>query len=202
MGKSKIALFGGSFNPPHISHQMICFYLLEYKQFDLVYLIPTYDHPFGKDLISFEDRWKMCVFLCESFNGKVRVSSVESCLANECGGKNYTIDTIRHFVSNYPNDKFTLVIGSDILKDLDKWKEFNKIENLADVIVFMREDKDQVKANSTGILSPIWLRSIENLRIPKISSTEVRARIAAGKSIENFVPPKIREYIQKNSLYI
>ena len=54
MAKPKIALFGGSFNPPHISHQMLLFYLVNYKEFELIYLIPAFKHPFGKNSVSFE----------------------------------------------------------------------------------------------------------------------------------------------------
>jgi nicotinate-nucleotide adenylyltransferase len=202
MARPKIALFGGSFNPPHISHQMIVFYLLNYKQFDEVHLIPAFKHPFGKELAEFEHRFVMCELLCKPFNGKAIVNGIERHLVEEGITEGHTIDTVREYVKRRPEYKITLVIGFDILKDIDKWKKFNEIKNLADVLVLIREGEDQVKPNSPGVLSPVWLHSIETFRKPEVSSTEIRKLIAAGKSIENLVPATVREYIQKNSLYI
>jgi len=194
----RIALFGGSFNPPHISHQMICFYLLEYKGFDYVYLIPTYKHPFGKQLISFEHRVKMCCRLALPFVGKVIIDSVEAYLSesrSEQTKQCYTIDVVREFTTRHPEVDFTLIIGSDVLEELDKWKEFNEIRKLVEVLVLARGD--YVNPNTS-----IWLYDIAYFRKPEYSSTEIRELVAKSKSIEHCVPPRVRQYIRKNKLYI
>ena len=71
------AILGGSFNPPHISHQMACLYLLEALAADGVLLVPACHHPFGKSLVSFEHREAMCEILARPFGGRVELSDVE-----------------------------------------------------------------------------------------------------------------------------
>jgi nicotinate-nucleotide adenylyltransferase len=191
----KVALFGGSFNPPHIAHQLICLYLIEYKDFDRIILIPCHSHPFNKDLADFDHRLEMCKLLVESLGNKATISTVERFLAQQTNNKNYTIDTIKDFVNRFPDYEFTLVIGSDIVNDLDKWKDFHEIRKLVDIMVHSRSG--HVAPNNN-----IWRFDITEFDGPEISSTEIRRRINAGESIDNVVPTSIRKYIKKNRLYI
>lgn len=177
----KVALFGGSFNPPHIGHQLVCLYLLEYKGFDKVYLIPTYKHPFGKDLTDFEHRWTMCTLLTTPFGRRVLTIDVESIERHK--EKSYTIDTVKYYTKHYPDDDFTLIIGSDILNELDKWKDIDEIKKLVAIEAYPRVN-----------------HPINNLLV---SSTKIRELIGKGVSIAKLelVPESIREYIEKTGLY-
>jgi nicotinate-nucleotide adenylyltransferase len=191
----KIALFGGSFNPPHIAHQLICLYLIEYKKFDKVWVIPCYRHAFeDKHPIEFNHRHEMCQLMTAPLGSKVTVSGVEQLLYG-VHGKNYTIDTIRDFKSRWPNDDFTLIIGADIIEDLNRWKEFHEIRKLVDILVHSRNG--YIEANST-----IWRFDVANFVGPEVSSTDIRQRINRGESIEGLVSTSIQEYIKKNRLYI
>ena len=177
----KTALFGGSFNPPHIAHQLICFHLLEYKQFNRIYLIPVYKHPFRKDLVSFEHRWEMCVLLAKPFGERVITTGAERYLVKYCNGKGHTIDTVRDFKTRYPEDSFTLIIGSDVSDELNKWKDVDEINKLVTITTYPR-----MTHLATG---------------QKVSSTEIRRRIGQKESIAELVPDSIRKYIKKNRLY-
>jgi nicotinate-nucleotide adenylyltransferase len=191
--RKKIALFGGSFNPPHIAHQMIIFYLRYYKQFNTVHLIPTYKHPFDKSLEPFNSRFHMCEMLRVPFRYDVVVDPIEKELVESGKSKGHTIDTIKELTKTYHYIDFTLVIGADILHEIDKWKDFDGIKKLVKVMALTRKGYRRKKIK--GI-------SFEVFDKPEISSSEIRARIAAGKSVEGLVYPPILEYIRKYSLYI
>ena len=188
-----IALFGGSFDPPHIAHQMICFYLIEYRGFDRVFLIPTYKHAFGKKLTAFEHRLEMCFLLADPFNDKVTVTGIEEELV-EKGGDGSTIDTIKDFKLHFPEDTGTLVIGSDILRELHKWKDFEGIQKLVDVMCFTRDGYPFTESSMVTIE--------EYFNKPEVSSTRIRALLGKGESVSRFVYPPVLEYIRKHKLYI
>lgn len=177
----KVALFGGSFDPPHIGHQIICLHLLEYERFDTVYLIPAYNHPFDKKLAAFEDRYNMCLSLAYPFNNII-VDIIESQLAlKNFNNKTYTTDTVKRYIKELPHDKFTLIVGSDVLEEMDKWKDKDELNRLVSIKTYPR------------IAHPISGQSI--------SSTLIRENIKAGKSIKGYVPLSVLDYIEKNGLY-
>ena len=177
----KVALFGGSFNPPHIAHQLVCLYLLEYKGFDKVYLIPTYKHPFDKDLIDFEHRYRMCNLLAKPFGERSIATGIEKYLGERFGGKSYTIDTVKYCKKEWPDDDFTLVVGSDILDELDKWKDIDELRKLIAIVAHPR------------MQHPITGQGV--------SSSRIRKLIEWGEPIVELVPSSIIEYIEKNRLY-
>ncbi|MFH1131294.1 MAG: nicotinate-nicotinamide nucleotide adenylyltransferase, partial [Pseudomonadota bacterium] len=92
----RIALLGGSFNPPHVAHQMVCAWVLKANKVDQVWLVPCFQHAFGKPLIEFVHRMEMCRRIADSFaSGQVEVSDVEK----EIGGKSRTLITLEHLSS-------------------------------------------------------------------------------------------------------
>src|SRR5256885_2125385 len=130
----EIALLGGSFNPPHVGHMMAAVWMRSCEPIDQVWLMPAFRHPFGKALVDYEHRVKMCELLASESSGWLHVSQIE----REVGGEGRTIDTLEHLREKFPGDRFTLVIGSDILPDLPKWKDFDRIAAMARVLVLHR----------------------------------------------------------------
>lgn len=176
MESKRIALFGGSFNPPHVGHVEICQYLLDRGDCDEIWIIPCFQHPFGKSLAPFEDRLTMCRFTFQEFMSKVRVLDVEKRL----GGMSHTVKTIQHLKIKYPNTKFMLIMGSDISEERSEWKDFDKIKEMVEVIEVPR-----------GPDSPIT----------DISSTEIRRRIQDGEKYVDLVPLPVAVYIITHGLY-
>lgn len=174
--QKRVAIFGGSFNPPHIGHVAICEWLFAKELADEVWVVPCLVHPFGKKLASFEDRFSMCLFAFKDFGPRVMVSKVEKFL----GGVSHTIRTIHHLLNGNPDCRFSLVTGGDVKTQTSEWVDFDKIKALLPIIAIPRGPK-----------SPI----------PDISSTEVRRRLAAGESILNLVPKEIAVYIVTHRLY-
>ncbi len=154
MSKS-VALFGGSFNPPHRGHYEIVRRLTRRKGIDEVWILPVYKHPFRKKMALFTERLNLCRNFFKPLGPKVKVKDLEKRLS----GKSYTIRLIRHLKKKYPTCRFSLVMGADAYRERKAWKDFGEIEKSVRLIVFPR-----------GRRSPI----------PNVSSTEIRRQRGRG----------------------
>src|SRR5262245_13785522 len=130
----QIALFGGSFNPPHVAHQLACAYVLASARVDELWMVPTFKHPFDKQLAPFADRVAMCERAAAIFGGKVKVSRIEG----ELGGDSYTLRTVKALAAQHPGDRFFLVIGSDLVAEREKWHGWPELKALVEFIVVGR----------------------------------------------------------------
>ncbi len=117
-----VAVFGGSFNPPHVAHVLACALVLAMEDVDRVLVVPAFRHPFGKPLAEYEERVTMCRL---AFAGMpaVEVSRVEQ----ELGGESRTLRTVEHLASAHPDWKLRLVVGADILNEAPRWFGFDAI---------------------------------------------------------------------------
>jgi nicotinate-nucleotide adenylyltransferase len=180
----KVAVFGGSFNPPHVGHVLACALVLAVEDVERLLVVPAFQHPFAKPLAPFEDRVAMCE-LGMGWMPRVEVSRVEESL----GGESRTLRTLHHLAEAHPDWSLRLVIGADILGDASRWYGFDAIEKLAPPIVLGR-----AASNSAGA-GPALL--------PDVSSTQVRAAIARGAWDEaaRVVPRAVLGYVRDKSLY-
>jgi nicotinate-nucleotide adenylyltransferase len=180
---SRIALLGGSFNPPHICHQIIALWVLSTDRADQVWLIPCLRHPFGKQLVEFSHRLEMCRLAAESFpTESVHVSAVE----RDLDGDNRTLHTIEHLLREHPDHSFSLVIGSDILAERASWHRFDRIEELVEILVVGR----------AGYASPDG-----GLELPNVSSSAIRQMLADGDDPTSLVPAAVLTYIGQEGFY-
>jgi len=173
-----IYLFGGSFNPPHRGHRQVLEHLVQLPDAKAVWVIPVFSHPFSKDLEPFEHRKKMCEILIQELP-HCRVSLIEKIMG--CS-PSYTIDTLRALRQECPEEKFTLVLGSDCRNELPQWKEGNEIPKLASLYFIPRAGYE---------VSPFL----------DIASQTLRERLTNGEDIHDFVLPEIEKYIKTYSLY-
>jgi nicotinate-nucleotide adenylyltransferase len=184
-----IAVFGGSFNPPHIAHVMACLYVAETQPVDAVWVIPAFRHPFEKQLAPFEDRLEMCRLALEILGPRVSVAAIERDIATADGTPSRTLDTIEALIERHPGVTWRLVIGADILRERGKWYRWDELERLAPPIVLGRQGYD-----APAELGPL-------VTLPAISSTEVRARLSRGESAADLVPRRVLEYVSRRGLY-
>ena len=198
--RTVIGLFGGSFNPPHLAHQMVCLYVLETGAVDVVWMIPTYRHPFAKHLIDFEHRYEMCQLAAAMFGGRAVVSRIEAELGQPVSR---TLDTIEALIARHPELDFRLVIGGDILAETDKWYRWDEIARLAPPVVVGRSGYGDESAAQLVDRSGEQERSgiSADIELPRISSTEIRARIERGESAVPLVPRAVMDYIAGQGLY-
>lgn len=178
-----LAVYGGSFNPPHIAHQMACLAVLETEKVDRILMVPTWKHAFGKELAPYEDRIEMCRMAAALFGGLVEVSTIESELGE---GGSRTYHTLRALAAREPGASFRLLVGADVLAEKDSWYRWDEVVAMAPLIVVGREG-----AGAGG----------HAFQLPAISSTEVRARLARGASAEPLVPRSVLDYIAGRGLY-
>src|SRR5580692_5169959 len=128
-----VAVFGGSFNPPHLGHVLATAYVLSMFEVDEVLVVPTYRHPFAKTLAPYEDRVLMCR-LAMAWMPNVEVSRVEE----EIGGDGRTLVTLEHLASAHPDWKMRLLIGADLLTEAPRWYRFDAVSALAPPLVLGR----------------------------------------------------------------
>ena len=179
-----LGIFGGAFDPPHISHTLACLYALETQEIDRILVIPCYRHPLEKKTSPFVHRLAMTRLAMDCLKPRVEVSDMEA----DREGPSYTIDTLRILNKSYPEANLCLLVGSDILEETHEWKEFNEVKQLAQLVFLPRPRPE--KNNS----SPAFT-------LPDISSTEIRERLKNGKNITPFISRKVLEYIQYHKLY-
>lgn len=177
----RIGLFGGSFNPPHMGHSLLCHYLLETTDLEQVWLIPTFQHAFSKVLVPYEERLTLCRLLAEPFGLRVQLCELE----RDREGPSYTIDTVRILRSRHPEHQFDWIVGADILQETHKWRDFEALTQLVHFRVFGREG---FPGGST-------------VAMPEISSTEIRRRLAIGAPVEELLPRRVLTYIEARGLY-
>ena len=180
-----VAVFGGSFNPPHLGHVLMAVVVLNTEPVvDRVLVVPTYSHPFAKQLAPFEDRVRMTELAMQGI-ARVDVSRVEETL----GGESLTLRTLEHLRAEHPAWKLRLVMGADLLAESHKWYAFEKIAAMAPPIVLGR----------AGIVAPDAPDAI----LPDVSSTEIRGKIARGQwdELRAVLPRAVGEYIRAQGLY-
>lgn len=189
-----IALFGGSFNPPHIAHQMVCLYVLETQPVDAVWMMPTYRHAFSKTLAPFADRYRMCELAAQPFGERVRVSRIEAELDQP---KSRTYDTVVALGQRHPDAAFRLVIGADILAETDKWYRWEDVVRLAPPILVGRSGYSPSSASTASTSDGMTIA----LELPRVSSSEIRMRLSAGDSAVPLVSRTVMNYIAERGLY-
>lgn len=182
MTTREVAVFGGSFNPPHVAHVLAVSWVLSATDVDEVVIVPTFRHPFGKDLLPYEHRVAMANLAFEPLR-RVRVSRVEE----ELGGDSYTVRTLEALSAQMPGKQLRLVVGEDVLPESHRWREFDRVVALAPLLVLGRAGYDAASAR------PVTL--------PEVSSTDIRARLSAGNSVAGVVPANVINYIRANHLY-
>lgn len=184
----RVAIFGGSFNPPHLAHQMAALYVLETAAIDEVWIVPAFQHAFGKALAPFADRLAMCVLAAAALGPRVRVVAIE----RELGAESYTLRTVRRLQQDFPAHAFSLVIGADLVPEVPSWHSGAELQRTVPFLIVGRAGFTvEGKAGAGG----------SAVELPRISSTEVRAALAVGSSVEGLVPRTVLDYISAHGLY-
>jgi nicotinate-nucleotide adenylyltransferase len=187
---TRVALFGGSFNPPHVAHQLVGLYVLETQPVDELWFVPTYAHPFGKHLVAYEHRIAMCELATAPLGPRACTSRAEAELAGRPGFvASRTFDLIDHLAAQ--GHRLRLVVGADILGDAAKWYRWDDVVARAPLIVVGRTGYPLPPGS---VASPISM--------PEISATAIRDLLAQGASdVTGLVPRDVLRYIAEHSLY-
>jgi nicotinate-nucleotide adenylyltransferase len=182
--KTTVAIFGGSFNPPHLGHVLFAALLTSLRSADRIVVIPTYIHPFHKPLAPYDQRVQMCK-LAMDWIPELEVSTVEE----DLGGESRTLRTLEHLQAAHPDWSMRLVMGADLLRESPNWHAFDRIKELAPPLVLGRAGVEEDRAGE-----PL---------LPEISSTEVRRLIAADgwTELETKLPRAVLDFVRTHHLY-
>lgn len=188
----RLGLFGGSFDPPHVGHLLAAVDAHESLELDRIAFIPAGVQPFKHDRMQAapEQRLDM-LHLMAAGDPRFLIDPIEV----ERGGLSYTVETLEAFARREPDAIRFLLIGEDLAEQIGTWRDPERIAQLATIAVLTRGQAEGALA-SDGVP----LRRVPTRRVD-VSSSEIRQRCAAGRSIAGFVTESVADYIRSAGLY-
>lgn len=190
----RLGIFGGSFDPPHVGHLLAASDAFELLELDRLLFIPAAVQPFKQQELqaSAAQRFRM-VELMIAGDPRFAADPVEI----DRKGLSFTVDTLGMLEAREPGARRFLLIGEDLAGEIATWRDARRIAELADVVVLSRASDER---GDGGDQEQVPLTRIATRRI-EISSTEIRARVLAGKSIHGFVTEAVAGFIEAAGLY-
>ncbi len=211
----RVGILGGTFNPIHLAHLRIAEEVREACRLDRVMFMPAADPPHKAvaEQVSFEHRYAM-VEAALADHSAFEASDLE----RRRSGKSYSVDTLEILAREHPGDEYWFLMGLDSFRDLPSWYQWERLFTLAHLVVVTRPG---VAMEPPLELVPVAIRGEfcydcqpERLRhrsgktvlfltetLLDISSTRLRAMVAAGRSIRYLVPAAVDAYIHQHALY-
>jgi nicotinate-nucleotide adenylyltransferase len=186
----RVGILGGTFNPIHLGHLILAEEVRQKIGLAKVIFVPTNlpPHKDNGEIIPACHRLKM-LRLAIRANPYFSVSDVEV----KRGGRSYTIDTIKEFNKIYPGDELFFLIGSDLFKYLNEWKDLKEI--IAQVRFIVATRPGYPLENLPDYITTIDIRAVD------ISGFEIRQCIRQNRSFRYLVPEIVRNYIVRKRLY-
>lgn len=196
----RIGVFGGTFDPPHIGHQILA--AEAQRQLDLGkvlwILTPIPPHKLGMDHSEIEHRKEMVQYMV-NLDHRFELSDVEISRP----GPHYALDTMRILRQKYPEDELIYLLGGDSLRDLHTWHQPVEFIESCDKIIVMRRPGAKIGWKSICTRLPSLKNKVRFLNTPliEISASDIRARKSRGEDIWQFLNPMVNTYIQNHDLY-
>jgi nicotinate-nucleotide adenylyltransferase len=187
-----IGLFFGSFNPIHIGHMVLANYFIEFTSLDQVWFVVSPHNPLKEKKSLLDDYARLyLVELAIRDDNRFRKCDIEFKMPQP----SFTIDTLAYLKEKHPNHKFSIIMGSDGLKNFHKWKNHETI---------IQNHKRFVYPRPPETLESIRMhKNVEAVDAPQmdISSTFIRKAIANNSDIRHFLPPMVYTEIDKMGYY-
>lgn len=189
----RIGILGGTFDPPHVGHLLLASDARESIALDRLIFVPAGSQPLkvnNPPVAPGQDRLEM-VRLAVADDAYYTVDDTEI----HRKGLSFTVDTLEHLAERFPSAKLFFLMGQDALAMFNQWKNPERIRELATLAVMRRSgsaDGDQS--------APPGVVSVSTRRVD-VSSTEIRERLRADKSIKGFVPESVERFIEARGLY-
>jgi nicotinate-nucleotide adenylyltransferase len=185
----RLGIFGGTFDPPHVGHLLVAVDAVEQLTLDRLVFVPTATQPLklGDVRATAKQRLAM-VRLLAGDDARFEVDPIEI----ERPGLSYSVDTLAAYARQEPDAERFFLVGADVIRTFDKWREPERVLALAKLVVLTRDD--------APVALPVGATPLRSRRVD-VSSTEIRARVAARQSLHGFVPEAVSEYIVAERLY-
>ena len=188
----RIGIFGGSFDPPHLGHWLVAVDAVEQLALDRLDFVPAGRQPLKPAGHSAEAAQRLA--LTRAMVGsdpRFAVNAIEI----ERGGLSYTVDTAAAYRDAGPGDELFLLLGADAARRLHEWHDPDRLLRLVRLVVLSRGDEPFVPTEVGRDALVLTTRRVD------ISSTEVRSRVGAGRSLRGFVLDAVAEQIRALALY-
>jgi nicotinate-nucleotide adenylyltransferase len=198
----RIGVFGGTFDPVHLGHLILAEQCREQARLDRVLFIPAALPPHKQDqeITPFAQRVEM---LSLAIAGHPAFAIDE--LEGDRPGPSYTVDTLEELHRRATDVEWLLLVGSDCLPDLPRWHEPARIGELAEVLIVARpgyDVEDLVELHFRNHLPPeLHLHQLVHVPMVSLASSDLRRRIAEGRSVRYLVPRAVEVYIETHRLY-
>jgi nicotinate-nucleotide adenylyltransferase len=207
----RIAILGGTFDPIHNGHLAAAQSVAEVFQVDEVHFVPAFSPPHkqSRGITSPFHRFAMVALATVSFD-RFRTSTIEV----DALERRYTVETLDAMKQIYPGSELLFIIGTDMYQEIETWKNFRRLFELAYLVIVnrpgfaFREDvapyqilSERKSPALTHDLSKgpavFYLPFVEQ----PISSTEIRNDCKRGQQVSQWLPPTVWSYIEQNKLY-
>ncbi len=197
---ARIGILGGTFNPPHLAHLVCASEAAAQLGLERVLLTPVAlaPHKQAEQDPGPAVRLELCR-LAAAGDERLGVCDLEV----RRGGSSYTVDTLRELHAQTPEDDLTFIVGGDIALGLPSWREPERVLELATLAVAEREDAahgdvaERLRASFPDAPPPVFF----DMPRLDISSSQIRRRVAEGRSIRYLVPDPVAEHIARGRLY-
>ena len=183
----KIAIYGGTFDPIHHGHLIVAREARERLGADQVIFVPARVSPFRKAAPVARDEIRL--LMIQAAIEKEPGFAMDDCELRR-PPPSYTIDTVEQIRQLKGDATIYCLIGEDNVGNLTKWRRFGDLEKMVRFVVLDRSGQQP------SHVYPVIRRKID------ISATEIRKRVATGRSIRYFVPPAVEEIIRREKLYL
>ena len=187
----RLGIYGGSFDPPHLGHLLPVIDAAEQLGLDGVRFVPAAIQPLkvARASASPADRLAMTARLVEGIPG-FTVDPAEI----DRRGLSYSVDTLAGVAAEVPGAELFLLLGADAYALFDQWRDPDRVQALATIVVMVRGDGTTPPRERPGV------RVLQSRRVD-MSSTELRARVRDGRTIRGFVPDAVADYVAEHRLY-
>jgi nicotinate-nucleotide adenylyltransferase len=188
----KVGLYFGSFNPIHIGHCIIASHMVQNTLLDQVWLVVSPQNPLKPSGSLLNEYHRLyLVNLALEGDPKLKASDIEFHLPRP----SYTIDTLAYLGEKYPLHEFSLIMGSDSLQNLPKWKNYGNILENFSLYVYKRAGFEIIQPHDRARIAEV------DAPLLQISATHIREAVRKGMSIRYLVPENVREEIERNRYY-
>ncbi len=193
MGGRCVGIMGGTFDPVHLGHLVTAEQARADLGLDEVVFIPAGQPWQKKGTTPSEHRYLMTV-LATAGNPAFSVSRAEV----DRDGPTYTVDTLRRLRRRRPDDDLFFITGADAILNILTWKDAEDCLELAVFVAATRPGHDLAALEAEGLTSHVRVLDVPALAI---SSTDIRDRMAAGRSVSYLIPQEVEQYARKHGLY-
>lgn len=189
----KLGIYGGSFDPVHLGHLLVAQAAVEELGLDRLFFIPAARSPFKSEIPPAPDALRLQLLrlaLAGKANCEVDAQEIRR------GGTSYTIDTLRDYAKRFPDAKLFYLIGADNAAKLNEWREPIELAKLAEFVAVPRPGE-------VAAVFPPPFRGRTLRGFPcTVSSSEIRARVKAGLTVETLMPAAVAEAIHAAKVYL